>query len=174
MASWLSYYSFPLDILRSLLCFLASTTLFRANKISESAKQKCQANLNHAEILDIIKDEFIRLLPGNYVDDPNRGEPDPREHALLNIFRFRRLLWAYKIYYNNKRRMRNYPLSKEMILAGVRPYPAEIFRWSIQKQTGQPPSFDREVLQKNLLPDGEATVFQYGIKWRVDIVHTAK
>lgn len=62
--------------------------------------------------------------------------------------------------------MKDYPLTAEMIEAGVPPIPRELFKWGMESLTGRPRHRNEKLIYIHLLPASEATVTRYGIKFR--------
>jgi hypothetical protein len=69
------------------------------------------------------------------------------------------------IHYNNNHYLKDYPLDLHMIKAGVKPIPAHIWRYGMEHLTGRLREINDDVLLKNLLPVGKASVTGEGISF---------
>lgn len=106
----------------------------------------------------------IRMLPGAVKKGhKERGEPDHRGEALLNIDDFRSVLDGVVRNYNYERLMKGYKLDEQMTKDGVKPIPIEIWKWGIQNRGADLREMPLKNVMLNLLPRGEATVKQDGI-----------
>jgi hypothetical protein len=108
---------------------------------------------------------LIHALPGAVDPYHERGDKDYRLDAVLDIHEFTELIIDAVLFHNLKRRLNDYPLDADMIADGVQPYPAELYNWGIENRSGSLREANQETVRANLLPEGEATVTEYGIKF---------
>ncbi len=83
----------------------------------------------------------IRLIHGlpSAVDAKRRpGDPDYRLESAYNIRDLIEVLISATLFYNNKHYLARYPMRADMVRDGVKPYPAEIYRWGIENRMGRP------------------------------------
>jgi putative transposase len=114
----------------------------------------------------IINRIAIKWVPGAVRSLRKRRGKDYRLDATLDLNQFRKLMILCILYYNNSRRLEDYRMSKHMIADEVKPIPLEMWNWGMQKLTGKLRPEDPEVLSKNLLPRGKASVTPQGIRFR--------
>ncbi|KAB7678404.1 Mu transposase C-terminal domain-containing protein [Bacillus sp. B1-WWTP-T-0.5-Post-4] len=106
------------------------------------------------------------FLPG-YIDSDfrERGAEDYRKQATLTVEQYTQII-IYFILHHNNRYMREYKRNKEMIEQDVAPNPVGLWNWGIKNQSGKLRSFSQEYIHFCLLPRAQATVTQYGIKFK--------
>lgn len=117
------------------------------------------------QIFRLLNIRVIHALPGAVDPKHERGDGDYRLDAVLDIHQFTRIVIKAVILHNTKHRIENFAFDADMIEDEVEPFPAELFSWGIENRSGSPRSFDREAVMINLLPEGDATVTEYGIKF---------
>lgn len=118
----------------------------------------------------MIDEELIGDLPGAKRSDWERGEVDPAKTACLTMRQFTILMIHRAIAYNKAHRLSEYPLTKDMIIHKVRPYPNDIWFWGVAN-LGAPHEVRQERLdgiRLALLPSRKASVTGDGI-----LVHSA-
>jgi hypothetical protein len=106
---------------------------------------------------------LIHGLPGAV--DPKRrpGDPDYRLKAAYNIHDLTEVLISTTLFYNNKHYLPNYPMRADMARDGVKPYPAQIYRWGIENKMGKPRWKDPDEVRVSLLPGDTATITGEGL-----------
>lgn len=97
-------------------------------------------------------------------DFNDRGVQDYRKQAVLNIKEYTRILVRCIIHYN-KRYLRDYPRTKDMIEQNVPPIPLEIFKWGLTRGSGRLKTLTSEQIRSNIFPSCEATVNAKGISF---------
>jgi putative transposase len=110
-------------------------------------------------------DRVLATLPGA-VHEQQRGQPDYRLDARLNIHQLTTLLIRGALYHNQHHRLTDYPLNKQMLADGVEPYPLDLWNWGIQNRSGHLRSLPPDFIRLNLLPQGKASVTRKGIRFR--------
>lgn len=111
-------------------------------------------------------DTLIRWLPGAVYKHRERGEPDYRLDACLNLYEFRQLMLHCVLHHNNHYRLDWYRLDEFMITDRVEPYPIELWNWGVQNRSGHLRSLAQDVIRLNLLPTKEASVSRDGIRFQ--------
>jgi Mu transposase-like protein len=107
----------------------------------------------------------IHGLPGAVDRDRERGDADYRLAAVLDIHEFTAIMINAALYHNNEHRMDWYEMDREMMADRVEPYPADIYFWGIANRSGHLRERDPETVRVQLLPEGEATVTERGIRF---------
>lgn len=102
-----------------------------------------------------------------------RGGRDYRQDAKLDIQQFTEYM-IYAVIAMNKRVMKSYKLSKEMVADGVRPIPIEIWDWGIKNRSGKLMTMSDEMLKLSLMRKGRANVTEEGIKFGKKIYTSEK
>lgn len=110
-------------------------------------------------------DDLVHTLPGAVRSDRERGDPDHRLQAKLDLKQFRQLVIC-TILQHNRSRMGTYHLQDFLIEDQVEPIPTELWNWGIQNRSGHLRQIDENLLRLNLLPHGEATVTHRGIRFK--------
>ncbi len=110
-------------------------------------------------------DDLVHSLPGAVRGDRERGDPDHRLQAKLDLNQFRQLV-IYKILEHNRSRMNTYRLQDFLIADQVEPIPTELWTWGIQNRSGHLRQMDANLLRLNFLPHDEATVTLRGIRFK--------
>jgi hypothetical protein len=113
-----------------------------------------------------MNDDQLHRLPGAVKRKPQRGDPDYRLAAILDIDQLRKLmiLWIRKL--NNATVYDKYPLSKKMMADHVPPIPIELWNWGIKNQIGILREKPPDIVRINLLPREEARITERGIEFR--------
>ena len=114
----------------------------------------------------LIPAKFKAYVPG-YIqaDYQERGGPDYRLDATLDIDQITRVIILCILQYNNLHRLEGYPRAADLIADDVQPIPIELWEWGIVRRTGRLRSCDPERVRLSLLPSGEATVTAQGIRY---------
>ncbi|MDO5399143.1 MAG: hypothetical protein Q4G33_14595 [bacterium] len=84
------------------------------------------------KFFDVIQGLFKPLLKAKGVIEPDyqeRGAHDYRKDACLTIEAFEKIILHCIIYYNNKRIVKNFPYTEEMLSAQIKPYASSIWEW---------------------------------------------
>jgi putative transposase len=113
-----------------------------------------------------IKEGVDRGLPGNVIVKPNPGERDFRREPVLDLYQYTQLQIRALLDYNRYHRIKDYPLTPEMIAAGVQPYPLELWRWGEVNLGAYYQDVEHEAVWRALLPREDAMVTGRGIRFR--------
>lgn len=120
----------------------------------------------------VVEQQF-RLLPARFKaytpgyiqeDYQQRGGADYRLDATLNVDQFTRIIIYCVRYYNVHHRLKEYPLSTEMIRDQVPAVPVELWNWGIANRSGRLRRYPDELVRLSLLPHGDAVVTMRGIR----------
>lgn len=117
------------------------------------------------QIFRLLNIRVIHALPGAVEPKHERGDGDYRLDAVLDIYQFTRIVIKTVLLHNLQCRIENFSFDADMIEDEVEPYPVDIFTWGIENRSGSPREIDRELVMINLLPEAEATVTEYGLKF---------
>jgi putative transposase len=112
---------------------------------------------------------IIQYLPGAVDKKRERGDRDVRLDAALDIDQFVKIIIKAVLYHNNCHYQKDYPMTEEMIKAGVRPIAREIYNWGRDNLSGRPRIRDQESIYTHLLPCDEARMTPLGIKFRGEL-----
>jgi hypothetical protein len=118
------------------------------------------------QIFHLMNIRVIKQLPGALNPKHERGDRDVRLDAVLDINQFTAIIIKAILYHNNYHHLSSYPMDKDMIAAGVKPIPRELFLWGIKNRAGMPRYRDPESIRIHLLPGGEASVTPRGIRFK--------
>lgn len=111
----------------------------------------------------LLQQHLLPFLPGAVQKDFNkRGVQDYRKNAVLNLNEYTRILVRCVIYYN-RRFIKDYPLTKNMIEDKVPPIPIEIFKWGLKRGTGQLKTMTTDLIRGSVMPYANATCTAKGI-----------
>lgn len=114
----------------------------------------------------IFNENTIHDLPGATTEEKReRGEPDPRLAAALNIEEFTSIM-IRAILHHNHFSEKPHLLDKKMIADEVAPNPIHIWNWGLINATGFITAFDAEEVRIHLMRPGTATVYPDGIHFR--------
>lgn len=113
---------------------------------------------------NVLNKGLIHRLPGaDSLKIKKRGEKDKRLDSALTLPEFTALMINKVILHNNSKYIEDYPLDEDMVRAGVRPVPLELWNWGIKKHGGLR-HYEEDVLKRNLLPrDKFAEITDRGI-----------
>jgi putative transposase len=113
---------------------------------------------------DLCNEKIIRWLPGS-VRKRQRGERDYRLDATLTLWEFRKVMIGGVLDHNSQQRLDNYRKDEHMISDHIEPYPINLWNWGVENRSGYLRKKDIETVRLNLLPAGEASVTQNGIRF---------
>jgi hypothetical protein len=109
----------------------------------------------------------VAFLPGHVkTEEKERGGPDYRLGAILDIHQLTRILIQSVLRHNNHHLLESYERTADMIADNVAPIPLEMWNWGIAKRFGALRSFPEEAVKLALMPAGTATVTAKGIKFK--------
>lgn len=119
------------------------------------------------KLFDTSQQHLKPFLPGYIDKDFNeRGAEDYRLKAKLTLEQYTKLMIRFVIYYNNNHYMKDYVRDEEMIKAGVKPIPSELWNWGLKNRAGKLKSVPIEIVKFYLLPTTTATATHKGIKFK--------
>jgi putative transposase len=118
------------------------------------------------QLFHLFNIRVIHGLPGAVDRDRERGDADYRLAAVLDIHEFTAIMINAALYHNNEHRMDWYEMDREMMVDQVEPYPVDLYFWGIANRSGHLRERDAETIRVQLLPEGEATVTERGIRFR--------
>ena len=107
------------------------------------------------------------IVPGHVdKDDGQRGAINRRKEACIDIRTFIQMIIRCVIYYNNHHCMETYQRPPELIRAGIRPIPRDLWNYGMQFQSGALRVIRKEDIYRILLPRDKASVTDRGICFR--------
>lgn len=118
------------------------------------------------KFFDSIQSEYKKYLKGKGVieaDWQERGAPDYRKTATLNIEDFEKVILRCIIHYNSQHVIENYPFTEQMLEAGVKPYAHSIWNWGLQLAGTNLISVSAEQLILTLLPRTTGKFSRFGL-----------
>lgn len=116
---------------------------------------------------DLIQRKFRPYLKGKGViesDFRERGSHDYRKDACLTIEQFEKIIIQCILFCNTKRVLENFPYTDEMLDKGIKPYPAEIWRWGMSLVGTNVINVSTDELILVLLPRTTGKFTRYGLK----------
>lgn len=122
-----------------------------------------------------IVEQRFRLLPavfGPYVDGyievdyQERGAPDYRLDATLDIDQFTRIIIDSVLYFNNFHEIRNYDKDHDLAAADFAAVPIDLWEWGIANKSGTLRRYPAEKVKFSLMPTGMAVITEFGIKFK--------
>jgi len=134
-------------------------------RLSNTAPYRADWKGSIEQFFNFLNTNLIHALPGAVDPHYERGDKDYRLDAVLDIHEFTGLVIDAVLFHNLKRRLNDYPLDADMIADDVQPYPIELYNWGIENRSGSLREIDQEIYRINLLPEGDATVTESGIKF---------
>jgi len=113
------------------------------------------------------KEKYIAWVPGAIIKEHReRGEPDYRLGAALDLDEFTQIIIYCVLEHNNSYRMPWYPMDAQAIEANVEPYPIQLWNFGIRKKTGRMRNYSKEMILGNLLPSEQnVSMSRKGIKF---------
>jgi hypothetical protein len=111
----------------------------------------------------LLNDMIIHWVPGTTYPQRELGGPDYRLDASLTLDELRWLLIDCIIEHNTAHRVSDEVYTEEMMRDGVEPYPRDIWLWGVENKRGLREPIPPEVIRRNLLPEGTASITEEGI-----------
>lgn len=111
----------------------------------------------------LINSRLLKSLPGAS-KKKERGSRDTRLDAVLDLPALRKILALDFIAYNTTAALKDYPMDKDMVAAGVKPHPIDLWNWGLENRTGAQKSFPQEMIRLFLLPRENARVTEKGLR----------
>lgn len=118
------------------------------------------------QIFRLMNIHAINWLPGAVKHDHERGDADYRLAAILDIEQLNEIIIEAILYHNNEHLIADgYELDADLIAAEIDPIPTNFYQWGIEHKSGHLRERDAETIRLNLLPHGEATISDQGIRF---------
>jgi hypothetical protein len=115
----------------------------------------------------IINEKVKPFIPGAVdIDFNQRGGRDYRLDSKLDLDQFTQIVIHMILHHNNQHMLRDYPRTVEMIADEVLPIPAKLWQWGIVHCSGRLRTLDPDLIKLNLMPKGNATITESGIKFK--------
>ncbi len=115
----------------------------------------------------IINEKVKPFIPGAVdIDFNQRGGNDYRQDSKLDLDQFTKIVIQMILYHNNQHKLKDYPRTREMIADEVLPIPAALWKWGIVHCSGRLRTLDPDIIKLNLMPRGNATITERGIKFK--------
>jgi putative transposase len=119
------------------------------------------------QIFNQMNIRVLKWLPGAVDHDWERGDPDYRHAAVLDIQQLNEIMIEAVLYHNNEHMISDgYELDSDLIAAKVEPYPVCLYHWGVENKTGHLREMDAEIIRFNLLPESRATITPHGIRFK--------
>jgi hypothetical protein len=119
------------------------------------------------QIFNQMNIRVLKWLPGAVDHDWERGDPDYRHAAILDIQQLNEIMIEAVLYHNNEHMISDgYELDSDLITAKVEPYPVRLYHWGVENKTGHLRERDSEIIRFSLLPESRATVTPHGIRFK--------
>ncbi|MDZ5474184.1 DDE-type integrase/transposase/recombinase [Bacillus sp. 31A1R] len=119
------------------------------------------------KLFDTSQEKIKPFLPGyvhsNYGE---RGSSDYRLDAAITIDEYTKILIYFVNYYNQNFYIKDYVRDSDMIEDEVEPIPIKLWEWGVRRKSGKLRSPKMKMVNFYLLPTGEATVTDKGIKYK--------
>lgn len=107
------------------------------------------------------------FLPGVVnLDGRERGDPDYRTKAKLDLYQFTQVVIKSVLYHNNHYNLDNYKRDEAMVQDSVPCIPINLFRWGIENRGGTLRTVAEDTVKLALMPTDSATVTPKGIKFK--------
>lgn len=115
----------------------------------------------------IINEKVKPFIPGAVdIDFNQRGGRDYRLDSKLDLEQFTQIVIQMILHHNNQHMLKDYPRTVEMIADEVIPIPAKLWQWGIVHCSGRLRTLDPDLIKLNLMPRGNATITEKGIKFK--------
>jgi Integrase core domain/Mu transposase, C-terminal len=115
----------------------------------------------------IITEKIKPFIPGAIdIDFNQRGGCDYRLKSKLDLDQFTQIIILMILHHNNQHMLDDYPRTVEMIADEVLPIPAALWKWGIVHCSGRLRTLDPDIIKLNLMPRGNATITEKGIKFK--------
>ncbi len=120
-------------------------------------------------IENMIKSDLPGIIMTKYRE---RGKKDYRKDAKLDLYEFTQIV-IEAVLERNAMIMKDYPLEKELVWAGVKPSANEIWNWGIKNKKGLLRKEPEDKLRFYLLRHENASITEKGIKFK-NMLYTCK
>jgi putative transposase len=112
-----------------------------------------------------LNEKLIHGLPGAIKNKRERGDPDPKLGAVLDLRQFTQLAIRVVLELNSEW-MDNYHPDADMISDDVALIPIELWKWGVANRSGILRTRSQATIRTNLLPRDAATVTRSGIVYK--------
>jgi putative transposase len=86
---------------------------------------------------------------------------------VLDIEQLNEIIIEAILYHNNEHLISDgYELDADLIAANIDPFPTNFYHWGVAHKYGHLRERDPETIRFNLLPHGEATIMELGIRFK--------
>jgi hypothetical protein len=119
------------------------------------------------KLIDLVEERVLHLFLGRGNVPPNDGHrtaEDTRKNATITLEELYQITWIVVNEHNNHHWIDEYPLTSEMIAAGVKKIPAEIHKWGIEQGLGVERVADVKTLWFNLMDSITAIPSRKGVR----------
>ncbi|MDR4888386.1 Mu transposase C-terminal domain-containing protein [Fredinandcohnia sp. QZ13] len=110
-----------------------------------------------------INTKIKKWIPGavhkNYKE---RGSKDYRLDAKLTLKSFEKIM-VLSIIEHNKKLLKDYPLSPDMIKDNITPTPLNLWEWGIKNRYGHLKEISKDLVRLHLMPSGNASIREAGV-----------
>ncbi len=114
-----------------------------------------------------INEKVKPFIPGAVdIDFNQRGGRDYRLDSKLDLDQFTQIIIRMILHHNNQHMLKDYPRTVEMIADEVLPIPSQLWKWGIIHCSGRLRTLDPDIIKLNLMPRGNATITEKGIKFK--------
>jgi hypothetical protein len=115
----------------------------------------------------IINEKVKPFIPGSVdIDFNKRGGKDYRLDSKIDIRAFNQIVINMILYHNNQHMLSDYPRTVEIIKDEIQPIPRDLWQWGIINYSGKLRTVDSDLIKLNLMPKGNATITEKGIKFK--------
>jgi Integrase core domain. len=136
-------------------------------KVSNTAPYRAEWKSLVEQYFRLLNIHVKPLAPGIVNPDfRQRGSKNYILDAKLNIRDLTKIIIKSVLYHNNCRLLTNFKKDIGMLEDDVKPIPREIWNWGLNNITGNLRCINKEELRVALLPRGEATITERGIKFK--------
>lgn len=107
------------------------------------------------------------LSPGIVLSDfRERGAKDYRLDAKLTLKDFNKIIIECILFHNNHHILKYYQRDKDMVKDNLELIPQKLWEWGMNKRTGTLRTLDSETLKYSLMPRGDASITEKGIRFK--------
>lgn len=119
------------------------------------------------QIFNQMNIRVLKWLPGAVDHGWERGDPDYRHAAVLDIQQLNEIMIEAVLYHNNEHIISDgYELDPDLMAAKIEPYPVRLYHWGVEHKSGHLRERDPESIRFNLLPESRAIINPHGIRFK--------
>lgn len=109
----------------------------------------------------------FKWLPGHVTPGRDPSDPDYRLAAVLNIEELTAIIIEAVLHHNNECLIADgVEIDPKFLIAGLEPYPTQLFTWGAQYRPGGLRETDFNAVRRSLLPEGQISINKGEIKFR--------